>query len=85
MREFLLCLADDGLPLTGWGDLDPAGLRLISQRLPGGAALPGAGLLGGPEPQPPADQCGHRQADQPSLWQADLGGEHVVGEAGGGD
>jgi hypothetical protein len=37
VREFLLCLADDGLPLTGWGDLDPAGLRLMSQRLPGGA------------------------------------------------
>jgi hypothetical protein len=36
VREFLLCLADDGLPLTGWGDLDPAGLRLMSQRLPGG-------------------------------------------------
>jgi hypothetical protein len=37
VREFLLCLADDGLPLTGWGDLDAAGLRLMSQRLPGGA------------------------------------------------
>jgi hypothetical protein len=36
VREFLLCLADDGLPLTGWGDLDPAGLRLMSRRLPGG-------------------------------------------------
>jgi hypothetical protein len=36
LREFLLCLAGDGLPLTGWGDLDPAGLRLMSQRLPGG-------------------------------------------------
>ena len=23
VREFLLCLADDSLPLTGWGDLDP--------------------------------------------------------------
>jgi hypothetical protein len=39
VREFLLCLADDGLPLTGWGDLDPAGLRLVSERLPGGAAM----------------------------------------------
>jgi len=37
VREFLLCLADDGLPLTGWGDLDPAALRLMCQRLPGGA------------------------------------------------
>jgi len=39
VREFLLCLADDGLPLTGWGDLDATGLRLMCQRLPGGAAL----------------------------------------------
>jgi len=42
VREFLLCLADEGLPLTGWGDLDPAGLRLVQRRLPGGGAL-GAG------------------------------------------
>ena len=27
VREFLLCLADEGLPLTGWGELDPASLR----------------------------------------------------------
>jgi hypothetical protein len=53
--------------------------------LPVGAALPGAGLLGGPEPQPPADQRGERQADQPALWQAGLGGEDLSGEAGGGD
>jgi len=39
VREFLLCLADNGLPLTSWGDLDPAGLRLVCQRLPGGSAL----------------------------------------------
>jgi len=28
--------ADDGLPLTGWGDLDPAALRTVRERLPGG-------------------------------------------------
>jgi hypothetical protein len=39
VREFLLCLADDGLPLTGWGDLDPASLRTVRERLPGGGAL----------------------------------------------
>ena len=39
VREFLLCLADEGLPLTGWGDLDPASLRIVRQRLPGGGAL----------------------------------------------
>jgi hypothetical protein len=39
VREFLLCLSDDGLPLTGWGDLDPAGLQLVRRRLPGGGAL----------------------------------------------
>jgi hypothetical protein len=39
VREFLLCLADEGLPLTGWGDLDPASLRTVRQRLPGGGAL----------------------------------------------
>ncbi|HEV3496693.1 MAG TPA: hypothetical protein VHA34_10115, partial [Actinomycetes bacterium] len=38
VREFLLCLADEGLPLTGWGDLDPASLRTIRERLPGGGA-----------------------------------------------
>jgi hypothetical protein len=53
--------------------------------LPCGPALPGARLLRGAEPQPPADQRGHRQPDQPSLRQAGLGGEHVDGEAGGGD
>ena len=39
VREFLLCLADEGLPLTGWGDLDPASLRIVRERLPGGGAL----------------------------------------------
>jgi hypothetical protein len=39
VREFLLCLADDGLPLTGWGDLDPASLRTVRERLPGGGVL----------------------------------------------
>jgi hypothetical protein len=39
VREFLLCLADEGLPLTGWGDLDPAGLATVRERLPGGGAL----------------------------------------------
>jgi hypothetical protein len=38
VREFLLCLADEGLPLTGWGDLDPASLRTVRERLPGGGA-----------------------------------------------
>ena len=38
VREFLLCLADEGLPLTGWGDLDPAGLGTVRERLPGGGA-----------------------------------------------
>ena len=33
VREFLRCLADEGLPLTGWGDLDPAGLRTVRERL----------------------------------------------------
>ena len=37
VREFLLCLADEGLPLTGWGDLDPASLRIVRERLPGAA------------------------------------------------
>jgi hypothetical protein len=39
VREFLLCLADEGLPLTGWGELDPASLRMLRERLPGGGAL----------------------------------------------
>ena len=39
VREFLLCLADEGLPLTGWGELDPASLRIVRERLPGGGAL----------------------------------------------
>ena len=39
VREFLSCLADEGLPLTGWGDLDPASLRTVRERLPGGGAL----------------------------------------------
>jgi hypothetical protein len=38
VREFLRCLATDGLPLTGWGDLDPASLRTVRERLPGGGA-----------------------------------------------
>ena len=53
--------------------------------LPGSAALPGAGLLGGPEPQPPAGHRGDRQAEQPGPRQADLGGEHVGSDASGGD
>jgi hypothetical protein len=39
VREFLFCLADEGLPLNGWGDLDAAGLQLMRERLPGGGAL----------------------------------------------
>jgi hypothetical protein len=39
VREFLLCLVDEGLPLTGWGELDPASLRTVRERLPGGGAL----------------------------------------------
>jgi hypothetical protein len=39
VREFLLCLADEGLPLTGWGDLDQVSLRTVRERLPGGGAL----------------------------------------------
>jgi hypothetical protein len=38
VREFLLCLADEGLPLTGWGELEPASLRTVRERLPGGGA-----------------------------------------------
>jgi hypothetical protein len=38
IREFLRCLADEGLPLTGWGELDPSGLRTVRERLPGGDA-----------------------------------------------
>ena len=38
VREFLACLADEGLPLTGWGELDPASLRTVRERLPGGGA-----------------------------------------------
>ena len=38
IREFLWCRADEGLPLTGWGELDPAGLRTVRERLPGGGA-----------------------------------------------
>ena len=53
--------------------------------LPLGAALPGAGLFGGAEPQPPADQGRDRQAEQADLLQAGLGGEHLAEEAGGGD
>jgi hypothetical protein len=36
VREFLLCLADEGLPITGWGELEPASLRTVRERLPGG-------------------------------------------------
>jgi hypothetical protein len=32
VREFLLCLADEGLPLTGWGELEPASLRTVRER-----------------------------------------------------
>jgi hypothetical protein len=39
VREFLSCLVDEGLPLTGWGDLDPASLRTVRERLPGGGAF----------------------------------------------
>jgi hypothetical protein len=39
VREFLRCLADEGLPLTGWGELEPASLRTVRERLPGGGAL----------------------------------------------
>jgi hypothetical protein len=38
VREFLRCLDGDGLLLTGWGELDPASLRTIRERLPGGGA-----------------------------------------------
>jgi hypothetical protein len=38
VREFLLCLADEGLPITGWGELEPASLRTVRERLPGGGA-----------------------------------------------
>ena len=51
VREFLLCLADEGLALTGWGDLDPASLRTVRERLPGGGAG-GDGPAGSPRPRP---------------------------------
>jgi hypothetical protein len=38
VREFLLCLADEGLPLTGWGELDPASLRIVRERPAAAAA-----------------------------------------------
>ena len=38
VREFLRCLDGDGLLLTGWGELDPASLRTVRERLPGGGA-----------------------------------------------
>ena len=44
VREFLLCLADEGLALTGWGDLDPASLRTVRERLPGGDGPDGLAL-----------------------------------------
>jgi hypothetical protein len=37
--EFLWCLAGQGLPLTGSGDLDQAGVHMVRDRLPGGGAL----------------------------------------------
>ena len=40
VREFLCCLADEGLPLTGWGDLDQASLRTVRERLPGAGGRP---------------------------------------------
>jgi hypothetical protein len=42
--------------------------------LPVGAAPPGAGLLGGPKPQPPAHQRSGNQADQPGPRQPGLRG-----------
>jgi hypothetical protein len=39
VREFLWCLAGEGLPLDGWGDLDPTGIQQLSERLPGGPVL----------------------------------------------
>ena len=55
VREFLHCLADEGLPLTGWGDLDPASLRFVRERLPGGGR-PCCGRCatpaGSPRPRP---------------------------------
>ena len=55
VREFLLCLADEGLPLTGWGDLEPASLRIVRERLPGGArpcCARCARPAGSPRPRP---------------------------------
>ena len=54
VREFLRCLADEGLPLTGWGDLDQASLRTVRERLPGGGA--GGDGPDGPGPGQAADQ-----------------------------
>jgi hypothetical protein len=51
---------------------------------PVGAALPGAGLGGGAEPQPPADQDGDGQAGQPSAWETALAGQGAGDQAGGG-
>jgi hypothetical protein len=51
--------------------------------LPGGATLPGAGLSGGAEPQPPADQGSDGQADRPGRREAGLGGQRAGGQAGG--
>ncbi len=39
VREFLWCVADDDLPLTGRDELCPSGLRRAHERLPGGGPL----------------------------------------------
>ena len=44
VREFLRCLDGDGLLLTGWGELDPASLRTVRERLPGGDGPDGLAL-----------------------------------------
>jgi hypothetical protein len=52
---------------------------------PLGAAPPSRHLLGEPEPVPPADEDGGRQADQTAVQKPGLDGEDLSGEAGGGD
>ena len=54
IREFLRCLADDGLPLTGWGELDPARMSpspdwfALTGTAP--ALVAAAAAMSGPEP-----------------------------------
>jgi hypothetical protein len=48
-----------------------------------GAALPGPGLGGGAEPQPPADQDGNCQPSEPGPGEAGLGGQGAGDQAGG--